>query len=571
MLNRNRLTIGILPTFLILFSLVLASCGGTGPSAVKSGQPAPADKQVFRWPSGNADFITLDPGLTQYANSILVVNTLFSGLVELSGKGEFLHVLAASHQISPDGLTYTFTLRDGLKFSDGSPLTSQDVIYSINRTLDPATKSEVSFYFNAIKDFDKIQAGKVKTLIGDSLLAPDPKTVKIILGQPTGYFLAALTYTSAYVVNKKIIDKYGEKWTDHLDAPGATDGPFKVQTYSHTQGVTAVPNSFYFGSKLKLQKLEFLIGGDLDVEYKSYLSGQFDYSRVPTINYQQAKARNDFRSVPQLRTWWINMNFLAAPFDNINIRKAFALAINKELLNKGVLRGEYHATNRFVPKGAIAGYNNDDIKGPDGTTNLSGNPDLARQLLAQGLKEKGYKSIADLPPITYTDRNQQLTNAIATDIIQQWKDVLGITVKLNVLEIGKFNEALSASRNNPKGVQLWYAGWGQDYPDPQDWLSIFLGKGVDENQNNYGQNNSSAATGQQAVQKRLLQADVLVDQKQRFDIYLDAEQKAINDVTWIPLYQPSIDRLINPKVADFDLGTYEDPSPEEWSKVYITQ
>jgi peptide/nickel transport system substrate-binding protein/oligopeptide transport system substrate-binding protein len=571
---RKQLVTGIMPALLLLFSLLLAACGGSSAPGSSStgnqGQPAPADKQVFRWPTGNADFTTLDPGLAQYANSIIVINTLFTGLVELNTTGEMIHVLAASHQISSDGLTYTFPLRDGLKFSDGSPLTADDIVYSINRTLDPATKSEVSYYFSAIKDYDKFQSGKVKTLIGTSLLAPDPKTVKIILGQPTGYFLAALTFSSSYVVNRKLIEKYGDKWTDHM-AEGGSSGPFQVQTYSHSRGITEVPNPNYFGDKPKLQKLEFLIGGDQDVEYKSYLSGQFEYAHIPPINYQEARARKDFQSALQLRTWFITFNYLTPPFDNINIRKAFALAINKELLNKSVLRNAAHAVNRFVPSGAIEGYNNENIKGPDGTTNLTGNPDLAKQLLAQGLKEKGYKSVADLPPITYTDRNQKQTNDIATFIIQQWKDVLGVNVKLNVLEIGKFNEELSNSRNNPKGLQVWYAGWGQDYPDPQDWLSVFLGKGVDQNTYNYGENNSPVAAEQQAVQKQLLQADVLVDQKKRYDLYLDAEQKAISDVTWVPLYQPNLDRLISTKVGGFHVAHYEAPSPVEWARVYIIQ
>jgi oligopeptide transport system substrate-binding protein len=571
---RKQLVTGIIPIWLLLFSLLLAACGGSSTSGTTStgnqGQPAPADKQVFRWPTGNADFTTLDPGLAQYANSIIVINTLFTGLVELNTTGEMIHVLAASHQVSPDGLTYTFPLRDGLKFSDGSPLTADDIVYSINRTLDPVTKSEVSYYFSAIKDYDKLQSGKVKTLIGTSLLAPDPKTVKIILGQPTGYFLAALTFSSSYVVNRKLIEKYGDKWTDHM-AEGGSSGPFQVQTYSHSRGVTEVPNSNYFGDKPKLQKLEFLIGGDQDVEYKSYLSGQFEYAHIPPVNYQEARTRKDFQSALQLRTWFITFNYLTPPFDNINIRKAFALAINKELLNKSVLRNAAHAVNRFVPSGAIEGYNNENIKGPDGTTNLTGNPDLAKQLLAQGLKEKGYKSVADLPPITYTDRNQKQTNDIATFIIQQWKDTLGVNVKLDVLEIGKFNEELANSRNNPKGLQVWYAGWGQDYPDPQDWLSVFLSKGVDQNPYNYGQNNSPAATEQQAVQKQLSQADVLVDQKKRYDLYLDAEQKAINDVAWVPLYQPNLDRLISTKVGGFHIAHYEAPSPVEWARVYIIQ
>lgn len=155
--------------------LLLEACGGpTSPGATGSPQAAPADKQVFRYPIGNSDFITLDPALTQYSNSIYALKALFSGLVGLSDKGEVVDVLAASHTISPDKLTYTFALRDGLKFSDGSPLTAEDVIYSMNRTIDPATRPEVAFYLDLIKGYDDFQAGKVKPLIGSSLQAPDP-------------------------------------------------------------------------------------------------------------------------------------------------------------------------------------------------------------------------------------------------------------------------------------------------------------------------------------------------------------------------------------------------------------
>lgn len=569
MRHRKKLIAGVLLSLLVLMPMLLEACGGpTSPGPAGSPQAAPADKQVFRYPIGNSDFITLDPALTQYSNSIYALKALFSGLVGLNDKGEVVDLLAASHTISPDKLTYTFMLRDGLKFSDGSPLTAEDVIYSINRTIDPATRSEVSFYLDLIKGYDDFQGGKVKTLIGSSLLAPDPQTVNITLSRPAGYFLAALTYPSSFTVNKKLIDKYGNKWTDHMQE-GGTCGPFKVESYSHTTGLIAVPDPNYFGEKPKLQRVEFLQSGDADVAYKAYLAGQFDYAAVPPINLAEAKTRADFRSVAELNTWYLALNYLAKPFDNIKIRQAFALAINKDLLNQSVNRGAHKPTNNIIPPGA-PGYNQN-IKGVDGTSSSAGNPERAKQLFAEGLREAGYASASALPSISFTNRNQKLANDIASAIVEQWKNVLGVTVKIQVYEIAKFNDLLIAATDNPKGIQLWFAGWGQDYPDPQDWLSVFFAKDISNNQFNYGQNTSSTAAQQQTVQQQLAEADANPDQNARLAAYQDAEQKIINDVGWVPLYHRNINRLINTKVVNYDLNGYDNLSPEAWTKIYIAQ
>lgn len=569
MRQHKKLIIGVLISLLVSMPMLLEACGGTtSPGTTGSPQVAPADKQVFRYPIGNSDFITLDPALTQYSNSIYALKALFSGLVGLSDKGEVVDVLAASHTISPDKLTYTFTLRDGLKFSDGSPLTAEDVIYSMNRTIDPATKSEVAFYLDLIKGYDDFQAGKVKTLIGSSLLAPDPQTVKITLSRPAGYFLAALTYPSSYTVNKKLINKYGNRWTDYMQE-GGTCGPFKVESYSHTTGLIVVPDPNYFGEKPRLQRVEFLQSGDADVAYKAYLAGQFDYAAVPPVNLAEAKTRTDFRSVAELNTWYLALNYLTKPFDTIKIRQAFALAINMDLLNQSVNRGAHKPTNNIIPPGA-PGYNQN-IKGVDSTSSTAGNPERAKQLFTEGLREAGYASASALPPITFTNRNQKLASDIASAIVEQWKNVLGVTVKIQVYEIAKFNDLLIAAKDNPKGIQLWFAGWGQDYPDPQDWLSVFFAKGVSNNQFNYGQNTSSTAAQQQAVQQQLAEADANSDQNARLAAYQDAEQKIINDVGWLPLYHRNINRLINTKVVNYDLNGYDNLSAQAWTKIYIAQ
>lgn len=192
-------------------------------------------------------------------------------------------------------------------------------------------------------------------------------------------------------------------------------------------------------------------------------------------------------------------------------------------------------------------------------------------MFAEGLREAGYANASALPSITFTNRNQKLANDIASALVEQWKNVLGVNVKINVLEIAKFNEQLIAAKDNPNGIQIWFAGWGQDYPDPQDWLSVFFAKGVSNNQFNYGQNHSATAAQQQEVQKQLATADANSDQAARLTAYADAEQKIINDMGWIPLYHRTINRLINTQVVNYELNGYDNLSPDAWAKVYIAQ
>ena len=216
-----------LPLVFCLVILLAACMNANNTSKNVNPTPAPPDKQVLRVPLGGGDFDSLDPALTQGGLGD-PYNIIFSGLVTLQDDGTVAKQLAASYQISPDGLTYTFTLRSGLKFSDGTPLDANDVAYSLNRVLLPATKSPVSGYLNLLKDYDKVTNGQIPTLIGDSIIVKSPTVISLVISKPAAYFLEALTYSTGDVVEKKLIDKYGASWTDHLEEGGG-DGPSKYR------------------------------------------------------------------------------------------------------------------------------------------------------------------------------------------------------------------------------------------------------------------------------------------------------------------------------------------------------
>src|SRR6266487_2975274 len=330
----KKLMTTLLPTILALIGMLLVACGGTSTTTTTTSGKATPDKQVLNMPfqNGTSDIKTFDPALSTDANSIAAIDLVFTGQVQLQ--------LASSYSLSSDGLTWTFKLKPNLKFSDGTPLTSVDVVYSINRALLPATKSVVGpTYLGLIKDSDKLNAGKISTIIGDSLLTPDPNTVVIIANKKAAYFLDALVYSTSYTVEKSLVDKYGTNFTDHLNEGGG-DGPFKVQTYTHGTNIVLVPNPDYYGPKPQLTKLVYPFYKENSTAYKAYQSGELDYTDVPSADLASAKSlpNNQYKLVPQL---WINyytMNYLVKPFDNIHIRQAFALAVNKDLIAHSVYK-----------------------------------------------------------------------------------------------------------------------------------------------------------------------------------------------------------------------------------------
>jgi oligopeptide transport system substrate-binding protein len=562
-----------LPACLALIAVLFAACGGgSGNSTNTATSKAPASQQVFTFPEeGVADINTFDPALASDLNSSQALTMVFTGLVQLNDKLQVVPQMASSWSTSSNGLTWTFHLRSGLKFSDGTPITSSDVAYSINRAVEPATKSTVGPYYLAlIKDAAAVNSGKVKTLIGDSLLTPDPLTLQIIITKPAAYFLDALTYPTSYVVEQSLITKYGTAWTDHLNQGGG-DGPFKVSSYVHGKDIVFVPNPNYYGPKPQLQKVIFPFYKQTDTAYRAYQVGQVDIASVPVANLSQAKAlpNGQFHAVPQLSIWYYTMNYLVKPFDNIDIRQAFELALNKTLIASSIWKGTVIPSNHIVPNG-MPGYN-PNLTGPDGVQGTSGDIAKAKQLLKTGMQQEGYSSISQMPAISieYPSGTPELDNEMAADA-QMWQSVLGINVKVEPTDFNKLVDQTTAAINNPKGLQMWAIGWIADYPDPQDWTSLQFCDGCSQNGMNYGQNHSSDAAAQQQVQQQLLKADTMPNGPARYAVYNSAEQQLVNDVAWLPMYQNISDMVLKPWVHGLVFNADGLTPPNDWGNIYIT-
>ncbi len=581
----KKFTLGFLPTLFVLVAMLVTACGT---STQPGGARAPKSQQHLReaFSGGNAagDISTFDPAQAGDIYSAQAIQLVFTGMVGLNDKLQIEPQLASSW--SNSGTTWTFHLKPNLKFSDGTTLDANDVAYSINRALSGPVNNLAgglaATYLGLLKDsaaFTAGGAGAPTTLIGDSIIVKDPNTIQLILDHNTGYFLDALAYSTSWVVEKSLITKYGDtKWTDHLADNGGQggDGPFKVLSYNHNTGIKFVPNPNFYGSQPALQEVDYNFYKTVETGFKAYQANQVDYSGIPTalIPSQKPKLGAQYRQYPSLSIGYIAMNYLAKPFDNVKIRQAFELAINKDVVNASILQGVDTPTCHIVPAG-MPGYN-PNLKCP-GNSPTSGNPTLAKQLLQQGMQEEG---ITSLPPITITyPANSVTEDKEFTTIRQMWQQVLNVNVSTSVIDFGtevkEVNQSACATPTTPakclnQGLQMWAIGWVADYPDPQDWTTLQFAKGAPNNQSNYGENTALDATTQQKTQDDLVKADSMAPSPARFTAYNSLEQQLVNDVAWLPLTQASYVAAIKPYLQGIVNNSQGLTPPEDWATTFIT-
>src|SRR5579875_3675024 len=434
MQSSKKLAGAFLPAIFCTLVMLLAACGG---GSTGSTTKAPANQQTYvRALTGFSDIKTMDPPMETDLYSTQAIMCVFTGLVYLNDKSQIVDQLASSYNVSSDGLTYTFTLKPNLHFSDGTPLTSADVAYSIDRALDPKLKSSTApGYLSLIKDSSRRNSGQISTLIDDSLITPNADTIIIKTNQKAAYFLDALAYPCSYVVEKSMIMKYGNNFGDHLADGIGSDGPFKVSKYTHNKDVEFVPNPNYYGPKPQLSKVVMPFYENADTDYPAYRDDQVDTASVPTEDIAQAKTFPDsqYHQYPTLDLDYIGMNYLEKPFDNIKVRQAFALALDKDEIMSSIWKGTRVATNHIVPAG-MPGYNAN-LTGPAGVKSTAGDRALAKQLFQQGLQEEGL-TVQKLPPITFTVASVgtvELRNQFAAEQ-QMWQNVLGVTVKIEDID-----------------------------------------------------------------------------------------------------------------------------------------
>jgi oligopeptide transport system substrate-binding protein len=481
----------------------------------------------IRWSlTGVSDLVSLDPAKASDLQGFTVIAFLYGGLVRLDENLQVVPSLAEEWSVSDDSLTYTFTLRDGITFSDGTPITADDVVWTFNHALDPTTGGWTgAYYFTLIEGADEVAAGEATEVSGVKKI--DDKTVAITIKQPASYFLSSLVAGPSKVIAKAA----------NSDEGTVTSGPFTVANWSHGQGIDLAPNAAFYDAVTNVTELNFVFNQDSETGFQLYRTGDIDIlgssqDPVPAARVPEVEGSPDFQSTPAFNTRYVGFNNTIAPFNDVKVRQALAHSVDRETLANDVLGGTVNPTERILPAGFPAS--------DKPVTGLSFDPDAAKDLLTE----------AGIDPSTFTftlSYGVEGDNERVVTVLQSmWQENLGIKVTLEPLELSTFSSRLNDTYVDPaKGLQAYYSIWGADYPDPQNFLSTQL-------QTDVGNNNGHWSN---ADFDRLTQeADTTVDDfAKRADLYNQAEQIAVTEVGWLPLFNAKVNVLVRECIAGIEV------------------
>ena len=494
---------------------------------------------------GESDLPSIDPPAPQAgdAQSNLVERLIFGGLVRLDEHLKVQPDAAASWTVSNDGTVYTFTLQPGLKWGDGTPVTAADVVWSFNRAFSPAYASGgVSFYLSHIKGGLDVSKGKAKTVSGVKAIGTNK--VQITLDQPAAVFLDELAYTVAYLVPRPEVEQGGKTWTEHA----AATGPFIVKQWKHNQEIDLAPNPYYWRGKPKLAGVNVEFIQNAETAYNLYKTGAVDVMgniNFPGNHLKDVQGLPDLHALPQLFTEFLTLNEHKKPLDNPLVRQALSYAINRTTITT-LLNNRFLPAHSILPPG-MPGYN----KAQAGQVF---DPNKAKALLAKA----GYANGKGFPSITLNiDGGDNDGQTKATALHEFWQRVLGINVKLNLLEHGAYINALTA-----RTFDIAFIQWGADYPDPQDFLSLLFQSASPDNNGYYSNKQFDALTSA---------ADVMPhDSPARYAKYQQAEQIALNDAAVLVLDWGKANTLIRPSVHGVVLNGLGYLASPNWATVTVS-
>ncbi len=505
---------------LILVMLLILIAGAAGNVSAHEPLQVPLNQALVLEGGQSSNPRDYDPATTHGVGDKLA----FSGLVAFDPRLNLIPDLAENWSVSPDGMTYTFHLRQNAKFHDGRAVTSQDVIYSWERAVDPKTQSDtVMTYLGDIVGVKEMHTGQADHISG--LKAIDDHTLQVTIDAPKPYFILKLTYPTAFVVDKANIES-GAGWYHH---PNGT-GPYKlIQWKDYQQIVYQADPDFYLGKPAIPYVVMQIYSGDSQGLYEA---GKVDMTGVYSIDRfldPTETLHSELVSGVDLCTGYIVFDVTRPPFDDLKVRQAFTMAFNRQQYINVVMNGHaLPAIGPFPP--GLPGFN-------IGLKGLSYDPKQARQSLAQSK----YGGPQGLPTIVYTDAG--LGSDVSPDVAalaQMWKQNLGVTITVENIQPDVYYDQITSGQHG----QLFSGGWCADYPDPENFADALFHTGAE--QNNGGYSNPQL--------DRLLEA-ARVEQgvSKRIQMYQQTEQMIVDDAPVLFTVHSLTYMLVKPYVKGFVL------------------
>jgi peptide/nickel transport system substrate-binding protein/oligopeptide transport system substrate-binding protein len=497
-------------------------------STDSTGSPQAQARTDYRWPLPS-DPMTLDPAHLTDTVSDAVARRLFNTLVRFGENGVINDDLAASHSVSDDGLVYTFTLPDGVKFHNGEACTAKDVVYSLRRVLDPATKSERAMLLNYVKGGKEFNTGKAPEVAG--LAAPDDKTVKITLTAPYAPFIDVLCMTTMAVVPRSEVERDPQGFGDH---PIGT-GPYIFSEWKRDDSITLKANRSYFKPESKIQTIVFRVIKDEQTRFSNFASGSLEHCDIPpskiTDVRNDEKLKGLVQGEPAMDMYCYGFNCEKPPFkDNTALRQAFNYAVNKEHIVNDIWGGVVTEQKTYVPEGMF--YFN------KGGVGYPYDADKAAKLLEQA----GYPKGKGLPPLVL-NIDLQPTNKLVAEAVQSDLKAIGVDVRIETTDWGPFLEKIYAGE-----AQFHQNTWLTDYPDPDNWLFQLL------DSKNKGDQGNTTRWSNSEFDHLVEQAQVATTEQERSELYGKAEAIAFNEAPWLLLFWRNSATLVQPYVKDLRIS-----------------
>lgn len=418
------------------------------------------EKVVFKFANG-AEPESLDPAKIQGVPEHRLFEGLFEGLIVYSGvTAEGIPGVAESWTISDDGLTYTFKLRENAKWSDGTPITADDVVYSWLRELAPETASPYAWFpvmfLAGAADYNEGRADASAVQIK----ALDAHTFQMTLIGPLPYVIGALAHYSFAIVPRQAIEKYGDQWV--LPGNFVGNGPFVLSEWTPQDKIVMVKSETYWDKdNVKLDEVVVYASDDDNTNYNMYIAGDIDWlTAIPNDKLDGAMMRDDYQVAPQLSVYYYTIQNEKAPFNDARVRKALSYAIDRQTLVDEVTKAGQLPSWGIVP--SMAGYDGMDLPFDGDTEKMVAE---AQRLLA----EAGYPNGAGFPSFNLLYNTSDAHKLIAEYVQQQWKTNLGIDCVLENQEWATY-----LSNRNSGNFQVARAGWVGDYQDPNTFLDMFI-------------------------------------------------------------------------------------------------
>ncbi|MHB1452939.1 MAG: peptide ABC transporter substrate-binding protein [Saccharofermentanales bacterium] len=499
----------VLVLFLLVAS-VLAGCAGatTAPSSSESETPVQLVVNVGPNPA------TIDPALNSAVDGATLIIHAFEGLYTLDKDGVPVPGQATSVDISTDRLTYTFTLRDGLKWSDGSAITAQDFIYSWNRAISADTAADYAYMFEAIEGYE---AGAL------NVTAPDSKTLVVKLKAVTPYFLELTAFPTFSPVQKATIDTNGEQWALSA-ATYISNGAYKLKEWVPSSYMIYEKNANYWNvAALGPDTIKFVLMDDDNAILAAYKKGDILFAdSLPNDEIDAWKGKNDFYLEGQLGTYYVSFNTKKAPFDNKLVREAFSLAIDRDYICKQIGKAGQEPAGAFVPTGMTDSDVSKQFRDIGGdyydpsATAFAANLAKAKELM----KEAGYENGVGFPTVEYLYNVSTGHQQIGEALQQMWSE-LGVTVTLASQE---WNTFLTTRKEGD--YQIARNGWLADYNDPITFLDMWT----------TGGGNNDAQWSNAAYDKLISDVKSSNDSAERFTKMHEAEDIIFAESMLAPIY-----------------------------------